>query len=91
MRGLARSGVDAAGRVTVRQAQLPAASSTTGCVQPASIAFEKSDGSLHPEVAGALSMSSNQLVGMDGQDPCVITNAPFGAGPYPCGRPWRRT
>jgi hypothetical protein len=34
-------------------------------------------------VAGALSMSSDQLVGMDGQEPAVITNAPFGAVPQP--------
>jgi hypothetical protein len=52
-------------------------------VQPAAITFEKSDGSLHAEVAGALSMSSDQLVGMDGQGPAVITNAPFGAVPQP--------
>ena len=52
-------------------------------VQRAAITFEKSDGSLHAEVAGALSMSSDQLVGMDGQEPAVITNAPFGAVPQP--------
>ena len=46
---------------------------------PAAITFEKSDGSLHAEVAGALSMSSDQLVGMDGAGPAVITNVPFGA------------
>jgi len=38
-------------------------------VQPATITFEKSNGSLHAEVSGALSMSSDQLVGMDGQEP----------------------
>ena len=52
-------------------------------VQPASITFEKSDGSLHAEVAGALSMSSDQVVGMDGQEPGVITNPPFGAVAQP--------
>ncbi len=52
-------------------------------VQPAAITFEKSDGSLHAEVAGALSMSSDQVVGMDGQGPAVITNAPFGAVTQP--------
>src|ERR1700750_2875339 len=36
-------------------------------VEPATIRFEKSNGSLHAEVAGALSMSSEQVVGMDGQ------------------------
>jgi hypothetical protein len=52
-------------------------------VQSATITFEKSDGSLHAEVAGALSMSSDQLVGMDGQDPGVITNAPLGVVTQP--------
>jgi hypothetical protein len=52
-------------------------------VEPATIRFEKADGSLHAEVAGAHSMSSDQLVGMDGQQPAVITNAPFGAVTQP--------
>ncbi|MGE5288279.1 MAG: DUF1326 domain-containing protein, partial [Micromonosporaceae bacterium] len=52
-------------------------------VEPATITFEKADGSLHAEVSGALSMSSDQLVGMDGQGPGVITNAPFGAVTQP--------
>src|SRR5262249_39467218 len=52
-------------------------------VAPATITFEQSDGSLHAEVAGALSMSSDQLVGMDGQAPAVISNAPFGAVSQP--------
>ena len=52
-------------------------------VEPTAITFEKSNGSLHPEVSGALSMSSDQLVGMDGQEPAAITNAPFGAVPQP--------
>ena len=52
-------------------------------VEPAAITFEKADGSLHAEVSGALSMSSDQLVGMDGQAPAVITNAPFGAVTQP--------
>jgi len=52
-------------------------------VAPATITFEKSDGSLHAEVSGALSMSSDQLVGMDGQEPAVITNAPFVPVPQP--------
>jgi hypothetical protein len=52
-------------------------------VQPAAITFEKTGGSLHAEVSGALSMSSDQLVGMDGQGPAVITNAPFGAVTQP--------
>ena len=44
---------------------------------------QKSDGSLHAEVAGALSMSSDQIAGMDGQEPSVITNPPFGAVTQP--------
>jgi hypothetical protein len=52
-------------------------------VEPASIRFEKSDGSLHAQVSGALSMSGEQLVGMDGQGPAVISNAPFGAVTQP--------
>lgn len=52
-------------------------------IEPASITFEKSDGSLHAQVAGALSMSGEQLVGMDGQGPGVISNAPFGAVTQP--------
>ena|SRR5690348_3279062 len=40
-------------------------------------------GPLIGEVAGALSMSSDRLVGMDGQEPAVITNAPFGAVTQP--------
>src|SRR5215472_3002457 len=52
-------------------------------VAPASITFDKTGGSLHAEVADALSMSSDQLVGMDGQEPAVITNAPLGAVAQP--------
>ena len=52
-------------------------------VEPATIRFEKSDGSLHAEVAGTLSMSSEQVVGMDGQEPAVIANAPFVAVTQP--------
>jgi hypothetical protein len=52
-------------------------------VAPVTITFEKSNGSLHAEVSGALSRSSDQLVGMDGQEPAVITNAPFVPVPQP--------
>src|SRR6266567_833986 len=52
-------------------------------VKPAAITFERTGGSLHAEVAGALSMSSDQFVGMDGEGPAVISNAPFGAVPQP--------
>jgi hypothetical protein len=36
-------------------------------VEPATITFEKSNGSLHAEVSGVLSMSSDQVVGTDGE------------------------
>lgn len=52
-------------------------------VEPATITFEKSNGSLHAEVAGALSMSSAQLAGMDGQAPAVIANVPLGVVTQP--------
>jgi hypothetical protein len=52
-------------------------------VQPASITFEKANGSMRAEIAGTISMSSEQLVGMDGQQPSVITNPPFGAVTQP--------
>ena len=52
-------------------------------VKPAAITFERTGGSLHAEVAGAVSMSSDQLVGMDGRGPAVIDNAPFGAVTQP--------
>src|SRR6266566_8359315 len=52
-------------------------------VKPAAITFERTGGSLHAEVAGALSMSSDQFVGMDGEGPAVIENAPFGAVTQP--------
>ena len=52
-------------------------------VEPAAITFEKSGRSLHAEVSGVLSMSSEQIVGLDGQEPAVITNVPFGAVTQP--------
>jgi len=52
-------------------------------VEPATITFEKSNGSLQAEVSGVLSMSSDQVVGMDGEGPAVIANAPFGAVTQP--------
>jgi len=52
-------------------------------VAPAAITFEKSNGSLHAEVAGTLSMSSDQVTGMDGEGPAVIANMPFGAVTQP--------
>jgi hypothetical protein len=52
-------------------------------VAPAAITFEKSDGSLHAEVSEALSMSSDQVVGMDGQGAAVIVNPPLSAVAQP--------
>lgn len=52
-------------------------------VEPATITFEKSGRSLRAEVAGVLTMSGEQVVGMDGQEPAVIANAPFGAVAQP--------
>jgi len=52
-------------------------------VEPATIRFEKSGGSLHAEVAGVMSMSGEQVTGMDGQGPAVISNAPLGAVAQP--------
>src|SRR5215475_2105157 len=47
-------------------------------VEPATIRFEKSDGSRHAEVTGVISMTGDRMLGMDGQGPAVIANAPFG-------------
>lgn len=52
-------------------------------VGPATISFDKSDGSLHAEVADALSMSSDPVAGLDPQTPAVITNATFGVVTQP--------
>jgi hypothetical protein len=52
-------------------------------VTPAAITFERTGGSLHAEAAGVLSMSGDQLVGMDGEGPAVIENVPFGAVTQP--------
>jgi hypothetical protein len=52
-------------------------------VNQAAITFDKSDGSLHADVAGTLSMDSDQMVGMNGQGPGVISNAPFGTVTQP--------
>jgi hypothetical protein len=43
-------------------------------VEPASITFESSNGSLRAEAAGRVSMAAQELVGMDGANPPVITN-----------------
>ena len=52
-------------------------------VEPATISFSKSDGSRHAEVAGVISMGSDQMVGMDGHGPAVIANAPLGVVTQP--------
>ena len=52
-------------------------------VEPAAITFKQSDRSLHAEVSGVLSMSSEQIVGLDGQEPAVIKNVPFAAVTQP--------
>jgi hypothetical protein len=52
-------------------------------VAPATISFEKSNGSLHAEISGVLSMSGDQLVGGDGEGPGVLSNLPFGAVTQP--------
>jgi len=52
-------------------------------IAPARISFEKSNGSLRAEVAGVVSMSGAQIVGMDGQGPAIIANAPLGVVAQP--------
>lgn len=43
-------------------------------VAPASITFDRSNGSLHAEVAGVLTMAAEEIKGIDGENPPVITN-----------------
>jgi len=43
-------------------------------VTPAAITFDRSNGSLHAEVAGVLTMSAEEIKGLDGEKPPVITN-----------------
>ena len=43
-------------------------------VAPAAITFDRNSGSLHAEVAGVLTMAAQEITGMDGQNPPVITN-----------------
>ena len=50
---------------------------------PATIGFEKSGGSRRASVTGAISMSGDQIVGMDGHGPAVIANAPLGVVAQP--------
>ena len=55
-------------------------------VAPASISFDRTGGSLKATVGGILSMESEELVGMDGSNPAVITNPLLGVVP-PTGDP----
>jgi hypothetical protein len=48
-------------------------------VAPAAITFDRSNGSLHAEVAGVLTMSAEEINGMDGASTPVITNPLMGA------------
>lgn len=52
-------------------------------VASAAIRFEKSGGSRRAVVAGVISMSGDQIVGMDGQAPALIVNAPLGVVAQP--------
>ena len=46
-------------------------------VAPAAITFDRSNGSLHAEVAGVLTMSAEEIKGLDGVSAPVITNSPL--------------
>jgi hypothetical protein len=46
-------------------------------VAPAAITFDRSNGSLHAEVAGVLTMSAEEIKGLDGVSAPVITNPPL--------------
>jgi hypothetical protein len=52
-------------------------------VAPASITFDRSNGSLHAEVADVLTMAAEEIKGMDGENPPVITNSLLGAVTQP--------
>jgi hypothetical protein len=52
-------------------------------VAPAAISFDRNGGSLKATVGDLLSMESEELVGMDGTNPPVIANPPFGAFTQP--------
>jgi hypothetical protein len=47
-------------------------------VAPAAITFNRSNGSLRAEVAGVLTMSAEEIKGMDGASAPVITNPLLG-------------
>ncbi|HVR34198.1 MAG TPA: DUF1326 domain-containing protein [Acidimicrobiia bacterium] len=52
-------------------------------VAPASITFDRSNGSLRAEVANVLTMSAEELKGMDGENPPAITNPLLGVVTQP--------
>jgi hypothetical protein len=52
-------------------------------VTPASISFSRNGGSLKASVGAVLSMESEEMVGMDGLHPPVITNSTSSAVPQP--------
>lgn len=52
-------------------------------VTPASISFSRNGGSLKASAGAVLSMESEEMVGMDGSHPPVITNPLLGAVPQP--------
>jgi hypothetical protein len=43
-------------------------------IVPATISFDRTNGSLHAEVGDVLSMEAEEIKGMDGTNPPVITN-----------------
>lgn len=60
----------------------PLIAEVTG-VEAVPIQFESSNGKGSVRVGDVLTMRAEQSVGMDGQNPSVITNPPFGAVPQP--------
>jgi hypothetical protein len=52
-------------------------------VAPAPITFERASGSLRAEVSGVLTMQAEELKGMDGATPAVITNPTLGVVTQP--------
>lgn len=60
----------------------PLIAEVTG-VEAVPIQFESSNGKGSVRVGNVLTMRAEQSVGMDGRNPSVITNPPFGAVPQP--------
>lgn len=57
--------------------------SEVAAVEAVPIEFDSSDGGRSVRVGDVLAMRAEQSVGMDGQNPSVLTNPPFGAVPQP--------